>query len=58
MFSAIDMFLAVIIVFVLTAFSCLFIAGAGTKNREDEVYENGYSKGFEDGMKVGGANDI
>lgn len=58
MFSAIDVFLIVIIVFVLTAFSCLFIAGASIKNREGEAYEDGYSKGFEDGMKVGGANDI
>lgn len=54
MFTGIDLVLAIVITFVLTAFSCLFMAGVSTKEREDEAYEEGYKQGYVDGMKVGG----
>ena len=38
-------------------FIALFMLGASLKDRESEAYRKGYYKGFEDGKKVGGAND-
>ena len=57
MFGLIDVIMFCGITFVLTSFVCLFMAGASVQNRGREAYENGYRKGFEDGKKVGGANN-
>ena len=58
MFGLVDVIMFCGITFVLTSFACLFMAGASIHNREGEAYQDGYYKGFEDGKKVGGANDI
>lgn len=58
MFTGIDMLIAIIITSVLVAFVCIFILGASINNREGDAYQEGYYKGYEDGKKVGGANDI
>ena len=58
MFGLVDVIMFCGITFALTSFACLFMAGASVQNREGEAYQKGYYKGFEDGKKVGEANDI
>lgn len=57
MFGLVDVIMFCGITFVLTSFVCLFMAGASIQKREREAYQKGYYKGFEDGKKVGGANE-
>ena len=57
MFGLVDVIIFCVITFALTSFVCLFMAGASIQNREEEAYREGYYKGFEDGKKVGGANE-
>lgn len=58
MFGIIDMIICFVIASVLSSFVWMFMCGAQILNREGEAYQEGYYKGFEDGKKVGGANDI
>ena len=58
MFGLVDVIMFCGITFLLTSFVCLFMIGSATRNRENEAYEEGYNKGYADGKKVGGANDI
>ena len=57
MFGLVDLIMFCVITFALTSFVCFFMAGASIQNREGEAYKEGYYKGFEDGKKVGGANE-
>jgi hypothetical protein len=58
MFTWIDIAIAVLITSVLVGFVCIFMLGVSINNREGEAYQEGYYKGYEDGKKVGGANDV
>jgi hypothetical protein len=58
MFTGVQMLIAIIITGMSVAFVCTFVLGASTLNREADAYQEGYYKGYEDGKKVGGANDI
>lgn len=55
MFTLGHMILAVIITWILTAFTCLFSAGASISNHKEEAYNcgynHGYDKGYEDGKE-------
>jgi hypothetical protein len=57
-FGLIDIALTALGASTFSTFICLFMLGASTLQRESDAYRNGYHKGFEDGKKVGGSNDI
>ena len=58
MFGLIDMIICFVIASVLSSFVWMFMCGVSILNREGDAYQKGYRKGYEDGKKVGGANDI
>ncbi len=58
MFGIVDVIIFCLITFILTSFVSLFMVGTSINNREGEAYQEGYYKGFEDGKKVGGANEL
>lgn len=55
MFGIVDLIVTVLLTGLLVAFVCIFTLGASKINREDDIYKEGYDKGFEDGKKVGGS---
>ena len=57
MFTWIHLGIAVFFTFILTAFTCLFMAGASLQNHQEEAYKCGYDRGYDigygDGYKDG-----
>lgn len=58
MFGLVDIILFCLIMSIVTSLVCFSGIGSIIQNRENEAYKKGYYKGYEDGKKVGGANDI
>lgn len=57
-FGLIDIIVTAFLSSASGVFIALFMLGASIQNREGKAYKEGYYKGFEDGKKVGGANDV
>lgn len=53
MFGIIDLIATALLTGLVVAFVCIFTLGASKINREDDIYKEGYDKGYADGKKVG-----
>ena len=58
MFTLGHMILAVVLTWILTAFTYLFAAGSSIRSREEEAYKCGYEKGYNKGYNVGKAGRL
>ena len=58
MFTLGHMILAVVLTWILTAFTYLFAAGSSIRSREEEAYKCGYEKGYNNGYEDGKVSEI